>query len=106
MPAPVCLLLCCTTVLFEVLYCKIKTRFLSDFPRGAVDENRPATAGGMGSVPDPGRFHKQWSREVHVPQLLSRHSRAGELQLPSPRATTPEAPAPRGCAAQQEKPLQ
>ena len=93
-------------MLFKVLYYKIKKCYLSDFPRGAVDKNRPASAGDMGSVPDPGRFHKQWSREVRVPQLLSRHSRAGELQLPSPRATTPEAPAPRGCAAQQEKPLQ
>ena len=47
--------------------------------------------------------HNYWA---HVPQLLSLCSRAHELQLLSPRATTTEAPAPRARAPQQEKPLQ
>ena len=28
-----------------------------DFPGGAVDKNPPANAGGMGSIPGPGRSH-------------------------------------------------
>ena len=32
-----------------------------DFPGGPLVENLPANAGDMGSVPDPGRSHEQWS---------------------------------------------
>ena len=46
------------------------------------------------------------SNKAHAPQLLSRHSRACESQLLSPRATTTEAHVPRAHALQQEKPLQ
>ena len=28
-----------------------------DFPGGRVDKNPPASAGDMGSIPSPGRFH-------------------------------------------------
>ena len=28
-----------------------------DFSSGTVDKNPPASAGDMGSIPDPGRFH-------------------------------------------------
>ena len=31
------------------------------FPGGAVDENLPANAGDMGSIPGPGRSHMPWS---------------------------------------------
>ena len=77
-----------------------------DFPGGAVVKNPPANAGDMGSSPGPGRSHMPLSNEAHAPQLLSLRSRAREPQLPSPRATTTEAHAPRAYAPQQEKPLQ
>ena len=32
-------------------------RIVWDFPGGAVDRNLPASAGDMGSIPGPGRFH-------------------------------------------------
>ena len=41
-----------------------------DFPGGTVEKNRPANAGNVGSIPDPGRFHMQWSYLVHELQLL------------------------------------
>ena len=31
-----------------------------DFPGGAVVKNLPASAGEMGSIPGPGRFHMLW----------------------------------------------
>ena len=31
------------------------------FPGGSVVKNLPANAGDMGSIPDPGRSHMQWS---------------------------------------------
>ena len=31
------------------------------FPTGAVVKNTPAKAGGMGSIPGPGRSHMPWS---------------------------------------------
>ena len=32
-------------------------RIVWDSPGGAVDRNLPASAGDMGSIPGPGRFH-------------------------------------------------
>ena len=32
-----------------------------DFPGGAVVENPPASAGGTGSIPSPGRSHMPWN---------------------------------------------
>ena len=32
-----------------------------DFPVGAVVKNPPASAGDTGSIPGPGRSHRQWS---------------------------------------------
>ena len=49
-------LLYCTTVLFKVLYCKIKNVFLGS-PGGAVVENLPANAGDTGSSPGLGGSH-------------------------------------------------
>ena len=68
---------------------------LRDFPGGAVVKNPPANAGDTGSIPGLGRSHMLRSDEVHVPQLLSLHSRACEPQLQSPCAATTEACAPR-----------
>ena len=34
---------------------------MPDFPGGTVDKNLPAIAGGMGSIPGPGRSHMQRS---------------------------------------------
>ena len=53
------------------------------FRGGSVVKNLAASAGGKGSTPDLGRSH----------MLLSLRSRAGEIQLLSPYATT-EARAP------------
>ena len=77
-----------------------------DFPGGAVAKNLSANAGDMDSSPGPGRSHMLQSNYAHLPQLLSLHSKAREPQLLSLHATTTEAPAPRACALQQEKPLQ
>ena len=41
-----------------------------DFPGGTVDENPPAYAGDMGSIPGPGRFHMLQGNLAHAPQLL------------------------------------
>ena len=60
----------------------------------------------MGLIPGLGRSHVPWSNSAHEPQLLSLCSRARELQLLSPRATTTAARVPRACALQREKPLQ
>ena len=42
-----------------------------DFPGCTVDRNPLSNAGGMGSIPSPGRFHMPRSNLAHVPQLLS-----------------------------------
>ena len=33
--------------------------------------DKPSSAGDMGLIPDPGRYHLLWSNYFHVPQLLS-----------------------------------
>ena len=53
----------------------------------------PASAGDIGSIPDPGKSHMLWGNLPHI-QLLSLCSRAGEPQLLSPYATTTEARVP------------
>ena len=68
-----------------------------DSPGGPVDRSLPANAGDTGSIPDPGRFHMPWSNEVHMPQLLSPHSRACALHKRS--TTTRRSP----CSSQLEK---
>ena len=58
----------------------------SDFPADSGDKNLFANAGGMVSIPGPGRSHIPWNNQACVPQLLSTCSRT--------------------CPPQQEKPLQ
>ena len=60
----------------------------------------------MGSIPGMGRSHMPWSSYARAPQLLSLGSRAWELQLLSPLATTTEWACSRAFALQQEKILQ
>ena len=55
------------------------------FPSGTVDEDQPARAGDMGSIPSPGRFHMLRSNYPHVTEPL-------------------KPMCPRACALQQEKP--
>ena len=55
-----------------------------------MDENPPASAGDLGSIPGLGRFHMPWSNKAQVPELLSLSSSALELQLTSPHAATAE----------------
>ena len=62
-------------------------------------KNLPASAGDMGSIPDPGRSHIPQSNVARVPQLLSLCSRAQEPQLLKPVY-------PRARVPQQEKTLQ
>ena len=66
-------------------------------------KNPPASAGDVGSIPGPGRFHMLWSGWAHAPQLPSLSSVAHAPQLLSPHATTTEAGAPTARAQQQEK---
>ena len=55
-----------------------------DFPGGTVNRNLSANAGNTGSIPGPGRLHMMQSNQAGVPQLLSPHCRAHELQLLKP----------------------
>ena len=48
----------------------VKTNGNLDFAGGTVDENLPANARDMGSIPDVERFLVPWSNRAHVPQLL------------------------------------
>ena len=69
-----------------------------DLPRGVgiVDRNLPASAGDMGSISGPGRFHMPWATRAHEPQLLSQHT----------ATATTEGQASRAHVLQQEKPPQ
>jgi len=71
------------------------------FPGGAVVKNLPATAGDMGSIPDPGRSHASRIYKAHVSQLLSLRSGAREPQPLSPRTETTEPTRPRARACNQ-----
>ena len=44
---------------------------LGGLPCGPVDENPPANAGDLDSIPDLGRFHRLQSNHAHVLQPLS-----------------------------------
>ena len=57
---------------------------LEDFPGGGVVKKPPASAGDVGSVPGPGRFHM-----LCAPHLLTPGSRALKRQLVSPPAREP-----------------
>ena len=59
------------------------------FPGGPRVKNMPANAGDTGLIPSLGRLHMSWSNWACVPQLLSLHSRALEMQLLSPHALQP-----------------
>ena len=77
-----------------------------DFPGGTENKNPPARAGDMGLIPGLGSFHMLQSSQAHVPQLLSPCSRdQGTAPTESP-CRNAEAPAPKACDMQQEKPLQ
>ena len=41
--------------------CFENTQDFQGFPGGTVDENLPASAGDMSSIPGPGSFHMPWS---------------------------------------------
>ena len=53
-----------------------------DFPAGPVVETLPASAGDMGSIPGPGRFHMPLDNLVHAPQLWAHMSPATEVHTP------------------------
>ena len=69
---------------------------------GSVVKTPPASAGDVGSIPDPGRSHLLQSNEAHMPQLLSLGSRAGEPQLLSSCATAAEEVPWRHCSPTRE----
>ena len=71
-------------ILIKLSKIKYKERILGDFPGGTVVKNTSANAGDMGSSPRLGRSHMPQSNGVHVPQLLSLHSRSHKPQLLSP----------------------
>ena len=66
----------------------------------------PVKAGDTGLIPGLGRSHMPQDNQGHVPQLLSRCSRAREPQLLGPHTAASEVCMPKGRAPQQEKPLQ
>ena len=72
---------------------RAKERELEDVPRGSVVKNLPANAGDTDSIPGPGRSCMPQSHQAPT-ALLSLCSRAQELQLLSPHATTTEAHVP------------
>ena len=74
------------------MYMNVQGIRVQDSPGGTVHKNLSASAGNMGLIPGPGRFHMAWATKAHVPQLLS------------PCAGTTEACASRAHALQQEKP--
>ena len=57
----------------------LRTVTVEGFPGGSVVKNLLAHAEDVGSVPDQGRSHKQWSNKTRV-QLLSLCSRARALK--------------------------
>ena len=65
-----------------------------DFFDDTVDKNPPPNAGNMGLISGLWRFHMLRSNKVHVPQLLSQHSRACKPQLLSLCVATTEACTP------------
>ena len=65
------------------------TRKVLDFPGGSVHKNLSANARDTGSIPGLGRFHMLWSNWAHVPQWVSQHSGARELQLLKPMCLEP-----------------
>ena len=72
-------------------------------------KNLPANAGNADLIPGPGRPHMPCSNYVQsssTPQLLSLYSKAWQLPLLSPWATTTEARTSIACVPQQEKSLQ
>ena len=71
----------------QILLEKCLEGFLGD----SVVKNPPANAGDTGLILSLGRFHMTRNNSACVPQLLSLYSRAWELQLLSPCATTIEA---------------
>ena len=78
----------------EVMVCFIQNSMMVintvvlDFPGGVVDRNLSANAGGHGFDPWSGKIPHVGSNYAHVPQLLSRQSRACRPQLLSPHATS------------------
>ena len=65
-------------------------KYEMSFPGGSVMKNLPANGGHTGLIPDLGGSH-MWRKYACVPQLLSLCSRAWELHLLSPCATTAKA---------------
>ena len=92
-----------TSVLSSRSFCNSKTVLKvhlrktqkKDFPGGSVVKSPPASAGDMGSIPDPGRSHTSPSDKACVPQLLSLCSRAWELHVMSSRVATNEVQTPQ-----------
>ena len=66
-------------------------------------KNLPATAGDMGSIPDPGRFLTLWGTGTDVPQLLSLCFRVRALQQEKPLQEA-HAPQLERARSQQQRP--
>ena len=50
-----------------VLWLLNKNKLFGDFFGGVVDDNPPANAGNIGSIPGPGKFHMPRSNLARVP---------------------------------------
>ena len=75
------------------MYCSTKNNFRG-FPGGSLVKNPPASAGDMGSTPDPGRSYMSQSNQAHLPQILSLWSKVQMPQLLSLCTATTEAHVP------------
>ena len=71
-------------------------------PGGPVVKNLPANVEDTTSIPGPRRSHMLQGNSAGVPQLMSPHPRACELQLLGQSAAAAEAHSPRAHAMQQE----
>ena len=61
-----------------VLWLLNKNKLFGDIFGGVVDDNPPANAGTMGSIPGAGKFYMPRSTLARVPQLLSPQTTATE----------------------------
>jgi len=43
---------------------------MMNFPGGPMAKDPPASAGDLGLIPVPRRFHMPWGNKAYVPQLL------------------------------------
>ena len=74
------------------------------FPGGCLVKNPPASAGDMGSIPDPGSSHVLWSNEAAVPSNLWSRQKPLPTEAHAPQSEWPPLAAMRERPTQQPRP--